>query len=48
MGRHLMDMGYSPSNAFGKWLSAAFDAQLDGRFADLQGAIAYFKAHIAP
>ena len=43
-----MDMGYKPSNAFGKWLSAAFDAQLDGRFTDLQGAIAYFKAHIAP
>lgn len=48
MGRHLKDMGYPPSNAFGKWLSTVFEAQIDGRFTDLPGAIAYFKEHVAP
>ena len=47
MGRHLIEMGYKPSGKFGKWLSAVFEAQLDGAFSDLDGAIAYFKHSIA-
>ena len=43
MGRHLIEMGYKPSGEFGKWLAAVFEAQLDGAFSDLDGAIAYFK-----
>ena len=42
MGRHLIGMGFKPSRQFGQWLSACFDAQLDGAFSDLEGAVAYF------
>jgi tRNA nucleotidyltransferase (CCA-adding enzyme) len=45
MGRHLIALGYKPSGKFGAWLAAAFEAQLDGAFNDLDGAIAYFKSH---
>ena len=45
MGRHLIALGYKPSGKFGEWLSAVFEAQLDGAFTDLNGAIAYFKGH---
>lgn len=45
-GRHLIDMGYAPSEKFGKWLSLAFEAQIAGRFSDINGAKAYFKANI--
>ena len=48
LGRHLIALGYAPSPLFGGWLAAAFDAQLDGKFSDLPGAIDYFNAHIAP
>jgi len=44
MGRHLIEMGYKPSEQFGKWLSTIFEAQLDGKFSDLEGAISYFKS----
>ena len=42
-GRHLIALGYKPSPLFGKWLDAVFEAQLDGAFADLDGAIAFFR-----
>ena len=42
MGRHLIEMGYRPSKQFGKWLGALYEAQLDGAFTDVDGAIAYF------
>ena len=45
MGRHLIALGYKPSGKFGEWLAAVFEAQLDGAFTDLDGAIAYFKSH---
>ena len=45
-GRDLISLGHEPSPLFGKWLEACFDAQLDGAFSDLPGAIAYFKAHV--
>ena len=43
LGRHLLSMGLKPSPMFGKWLAACYDAQLDGRFADLDGAVEWFK-----
>ena len=43
MGRHLIEMGYAPSKQFGKWLDTLYEAQLDGKFADLAGAKAYFN-----
>ena len=43
MGRDLIAMGFKPSEQFGKWLSACYEAQLDGAFSDRDGAIAYFK-----
>ena len=43
MGRHLIEMGYAPSEQFSEWLDAAYEAQLDGKFADLDGAKAFFR-----
>ena len=42
-GRHLIELGYRPSKAFGPLLAKCFDAQLDGAFVDLPGAIEYCK-----
>lgn len=36
LGRHLMDIGLSPGVAFGKILHAAYDAQLEGAFFNLE------------
>lgn len=47
MGRHLIQMGYKPSQSFKKMLDLCFDAQLDGKFGDLAGAQAYFASSIA-
>ncbi len=46
MGRDLIAMGHRPSSKFGNWLSASFEAQLDGLFTDHEGAIAHFKEKI--
>ena len=43
LGRHLIALGCRPSPKFGEWLGACYEAQLDGRFADLDGAIAFFR-----
>ncbi len=45
LGRHLIARGHKPSKRFGAWLDACFEAQLDGKFHDLDGAIAYFAEH---
>jgi len=42
-GRHLMNAGLKPGPAFGRLLKAAFEAQLEGEFADLDGALAWAK-----
>ena len=42
-GRDLIALGYKPSPQFGAWLRACFEAQLDGAFADREGAVAYFR-----
>ncbi len=44
LGRHLIALGLRPSPRFGRWLDACFEAQLDGAFTDLDGAVAYFRA----
>ena len=41
MGRHLIEMGLSPSAKFADILDAVYEAQLDGEFADLDGARAF-------
>ena len=38
LGRHLIEFGMQPCKKFGGVLSAAFEAQLDGSFADEEGA----------
>ena len=38
-GRHLIARGMSPGKEFGQLLEAAFEAQLEGAFGDLEGAI---------
>ncbi len=43
-GRHLLALGCEPSPLFGKWLAAAFEAQLDGAFTDLDGALAWLRS----
>jgi len=47
MGRHIIALGYRPSARFKVWLDACFDAQLEGAFADADGAIAYFRERVA-
>jgi len=39
LGRHLIARGMQPGVAFGELLAAAFEAQLEGKFADLDGAL---------
>jgi tRNA nucleotidyltransferase (CCA-adding enzyme) len=39
MGRHLLALGVPPGPAMGKMLALVYEAQLDGRFADLEGAL---------
>ena len=38
-GRHLIDRGMTPGKGFGTVLDAAFEAQLEGHFTDLAGAL---------
>ena len=45
-GRHLMEMGYSPSPIFGDALEAAYEAQLDGKFFNLEEGLEYFRKNI--
>ena len=39
----MLDPVILPSPLFGKMLAEVFEAQLDGAFTDLAGAIAYFR-----
>ena len=48
VARDLIALGYAPSPQFKVWLDACFEAQLDGAFADHDGALAYFRAHVEP
>jgi len=39
MGRHLIEKGFKPGPEMGKILKRAFEAQIEGEFSDLEGAI---------
>jgi tRNA nucleotidyltransferase (CCA-adding enzyme) len=41
LGRHLIQAGMKPGKDMGLLLDATFEAQLDGQFSDLQGALAW-------
>ena len=43
MGRDLIALGLKPGVRFGELLKAAYEAQLDGRFSDREGGIAYLR-----
>lgn len=45
-GRHLLSRGLKAGPAMGAVLKAAFEAQLDGRFADEAGALAWLDEHL--
>ncbi len=44
LGRHLLERGWTSGPALGPVLEAAFEAQLDGAFDDLPGALAWLAA----
>ena len=41
LGRHLLERGMTPGPRIGQVLNQAFEAQLDGAFLDLKGALAW-------
>lgn len=43
MGRHLIALGLTPGPHFRKLLDACFEAQLDGKFTDLEGGLRYLN-----
>ncbi|MFN0068957.1 MAG: 2-amino-4-hydroxy-6-hydroxymethyldihydropteridine diphosphokinase [Limisphaerales bacterium] len=45
LGRHLLGRGLTPGPELGRVLHEAFEAQLEGDFHDLDGALAWFEAH---
>ena len=46
MGRHLLGMGYKPGPEFKVMIQNCFEAQLDEKFADHEGAIRCFREHV--
>lgn len=46
MGRHLLGLGFEPGPEMGRWLKAAYEAQLDGEFEDLEGALAWIRRQL--
>lgn len=46
LGRHLVERGLAPGPTFKPFLDAAFEAQLDGIFEDLQGAQAWLDGRL--
>jgi len=47
MGRHLLEAGWQPGPAVGDAVNAAYEAQLEGAFADLPGALAWLERWLA-
>jgi tRNA nucleotidyltransferase (CCA-adding enzyme) len=43
LGRHLIHLGYTPGPQFSAILHAAFEAQLDGAFTDVEGALTWMR-----
>ena len=48
LGRHLIARGIKPGPQMGKMLQQAFEAQLDGAFHDLDGALKYLDTIVSP
>jgi tRNA nucleotidyltransferase (CCA-adding enzyme) len=46
LGRHLLELGMKAGPEFKPILAAAFEAQLEGAFADEAGALAWLAAHL--
>lgn len=46
LGRHLLNLGYDPSPQFKPILNSAFEAQLDGAFADEASGVAWMQKHL--
>lgn len=46
LGRHLIELGHTPSPAFKPLLDACYEAQLDGAFRDLLGGLEFLKSLI--
>jgi tRNA nucleotidyltransferase (CCA-adding enzyme) len=44
LGRHLLERGWSEGPALGPVLAAAFEAQLDGEFTDLDGGLRWLES----
>lgn len=44
LGRHLLKLGYQPGKSLGTLLQAAFEAQMDGAFQDLPGALRWLAS----
>jgi tRNA nucleotidyltransferase (CCA-adding enzyme) len=44
MGRHLLALGVPPGPGMGAMLTRAYEAQLDGQFTDLEGALRFARA----
>ena len=47
MGRHLIELGFEPGPGMGKILKAAFEAQLDGVFETIEGALLFVSENNA-
>jgi tRNA nucleotidyltransferase (CCA-adding enzyme) len=47
-GRHLIARGMKPGSRMGEVLKAAFEAQINGEFADEQGAGKWLDAQLQP
>ena len=47
MGRHLIALGLEPGAEFGRILTAAFEAQMEGEFNDLGGALEWLEGRAA-
>ncbi|MGZ4963485.1 MAG: CCA tRNA nucleotidyltransferase [Limisphaerales bacterium] len=45
MGRHLIELGMQPNAQFGEILHHAYEAQLEGTFSNLPGALEWLKTH---
>jgi len=45
-GRDLIALGMEPGVEFGRILKAAYEAQLDGRFADLEGGLDFIRSEV--
>jgi len=46
LGRHLLALGRKPGPDFKPLLDAAFEAQIDGAFADEAGGVAWLKGRL--